>query len=144
MYKRRSLIIWGVFLTFVVAILTTTGIALAESKTVGDTTGYTKGVNINGEKWESRTSSSVQMYYIYVNLRTWSGSTKKGEVQHGVYYAYRTNPVRLSATFLPTAQHASQYYPGGGFTTFYTSVAGCESSFCWWYYGFDHGCSRTC
>ncbi len=120
-------------------------VAMAEQRTVGNTTGETWP---ESGLYKAKTTTSYQHYLLYVNLRVWGGTPNplKDLAENTTYSAQQTQTVSVSDTYygVYVSQHASQIYPGGSTTTLYTSGTGCQSNYCWWSNGIQGGCSSTC
>jgi len=147
----RTRMLWKAALLALALSLLLPEIALAEYRTVGDIAGRTWHVTATSS-YDAITTTSSQKYWIYVDERAWGSSPnpKKDERWSENHWAYGSGQVLISDIYgelgaAYTSQHASQVYPGGATTYFYTSEPlGCYSSFCWWYSGYGGGCGYTC
>lgn len=141
---RFPRLILGFFVGLLVSVCVAT-VAMAESRTVGNTTGETWH---QSGLYRAKTTASYQHYLLYVNIRAWGATPNplKDFAENTAYSTQQTQPVSVSDTYygVYVSQHASQIYPGGSTTTLYTSGTGCQSSYCWWSAGTQGGCSSTC
>jgi len=116
------------------------GIAFAESKTVSNVTGTTwdPGTDV----YRSKTTSTFTAPWMSVHIRAYGFSPNplKDQMSKSVYNSTNTGDVWVADIYAGPypSYHAANTQYGG--ITFYTSISGVHSNWCWWTYGNYGGC----
>lgn len=137
MHKGKVTII---ILSTLLLLVSLVGIAFAETKTVSNVTGTTwdPGTDV----YRSKTTSTFVAPWLSVHIRAYGYNPNplKDQMSKSVYNSTNTGDVFLADIYLgpyPSKHDANTQYGG---LSFYTSISGVHSTWCWWTYGNYGGC----